>query len=87
MINKPPFSTAKKLIESDNIHDLSELLETVPKTNLANAMKTSPKRFNRLIENPKLFMFEDIYNLADVLGVDSLKVLSIVHAECNKRKK
>jgi len=87
MINKPPFSTAKKLIESNNIHDLSELLETVPKTNLANAMKTSPKRFNRLIENPNLFMFEDIYNLADVLGVDSLKVLSIIHAECNKRKK
>jgi len=87
MINKPPFSTAKKLIESENIHDLTELLETVPKTTLANAMKTSPKRFNRLIENPNLFMFEDVYNLADVIGVDKMKILTIIHTECIGRKK
>lgn len=87
MINKPPFSTAKKLIQSDNIHDLTELLETVPKTNLANAMKTSPKRFNRLIENPRLFMFEDAYALAEVIGVDKVKILNIIHAECIGRKK
>lgn len=87
MINKPPFSTAKKLIQSDNIHNLSELLETVPKTTLANAMKTSPKRFNRLIENPNLFMFEDAYTLAEVIGVDRLKILNIIHMECTDRKK
>ena len=87
MINKPPFSTAKKLIESDNIHDLTDLLETVPKTNLAHAMKTSPKRLNRLIENPNLFMFEDAYTLAEIFGVDKMKVLSIIHAECIKSKK
>lgn len=86
MINKPPFSTAKKLIQSDNIHDLTELLETIPKTTLANAIKTSPKRFKRLIENPRLFMFEDAYTLAEVIGVDKLKVLSIIHAECISRK-
>jgi plasmid maintenance system antidote protein VapI len=87
MINKPPFATAKKLIQSDNIGDITELLETIPKTTLANAMKTSPKRFNRLIENPRLFMFEDAYTLAEVIGVDTLKVLSIIHAECTKNKK
>lgn len=87
MINEAPFSTAKKLIQTDNIKDLSELLETIPKTALANAMKTSPKRFNRLIENPRLFMFEDAYTIADLIGVGKEKILNIIHAECQAKRK
>lgn len=87
MINEAPFSTAKKLIVTDNIADLSELLETIPKTSLALAMKISPKRLNRLIDNPQLFMFEDAYKIADLIGVDKEKVLRIIHSECEARTK
>jgi len=82
MITKPPFSTAKKLIESNNIQNLFELLEAIPKTTLAKAMKTSPKRFNRLIKNPTLFTFEDAYTLAELIGVDKMQIVSIIHSEC-----
>lgn len=85
MINEAPYSTAKKLILTDNIADLSELLETVPKTSLAIAMKISPKRLNRLIDNPQLFMFEDAYKIAELIGVDKEKILKIIHSECEAR--
>ncbi len=82
MINEAPFSTAKKLILTDNIKNISELLETIPKTVLAKAMKTSPKRFNGLIENPQLFTFQDAYIIADLIGVSKEKILNIIHSTC-----
>jgi hypothetical protein len=32
-------------------------------------------------------MFEDAYNLAELIGVDKMKILSIIHSECRSREK
>ena len=45
-------------------------------------MKTSPKRFNGLIENPQLFTFQDAYIIADLIGVSKEKILNIIHSTC-----
>ncbi|GGH59641.1 hypothetical protein GCM10011379_06640 [Filimonas zeae] len=81
MITEPPFSTAKKLIDSGHIQNIKDLLDTVPKTRLARAMKTAPERFNKLIENPPLFTFEDAYKIADLIGVDERTLVLIIHEE------
>jgi len=86
MINEPPYSTAKKLIHAESIGNLSELLETIPKTSLALSMKTSPKRFNKLIANPRLFTFGDVYIIAELIGVEGEAILKIIHAECILKK-
>lgn len=81
MINEPPFSTAKKLISSGYIKNLSDLLETIRKTTLARAMKTSPERFNKLIENTELFLFKDAYTIAELIGVEEEQIIQLIHAE------
>jgi plasmid maintenance system antidote protein VapI len=87
MITKPPFSTAKKLISSGHINTLSDLLETINKTPLAKAMKTSPERFNKLLENPELFMFKDAYKIAEIIGVDNESIVKIIAAEYKGKKR
>jgi plasmid maintenance system antidote protein VapI len=81
MINEPPFSTAKKLILSGDMKTLAELLVIIKKTPLAKAMGTGPQRLNRLVDNPKLFTFEDAYIIAELLGVDEKAVVDIIHAQ------
>jgi plasmid maintenance system antidote protein VapI len=87
MINEPPFSTAKKLILSGDTKTLADLLEIIKKTTLAKAMGTGPQRFNRLIDNPKLFTFEDAYKIAELVGVDEKAVVDIIYAEYILNKK
>ena len=87
MINEPPFSTARKLILSGQIKDLSELLETIKKTTLAKAMKTGPERFNKLIDNTELFLFKDAYTIAELIGVDEKAILDLIHNQYVTNKK
>jgi hypothetical protein len=70
---------AKKLILSGDITNLTELLEVIDKTPLAREMKTSPERLNKLLDNPALFLFQDAYNIAALIGVDEKLILDIVH--------
>lgn len=86
MVDQPPFSTAKKLILSGDIKNLSDLLAIVKKTPLAKAMKTGPIRLNTLISNPTLFTFDDAYKIAEILGVEKGRIVMIIHNENISRK-
>jgi len=82
---------AKKLILSGDITNLTELFEVIDKTPLARSMKTSPDRLNKLIGNPALFLFQDAYNIAQLIGVDEKAIVDLVHnqyiADKKSRKK
>lgn len=73
------FNIAKKLILSGDIKNLTELFEVIDKTPLARSMKTSPDRLNKLIDNPALFLFQDAYNIAQLIGVDEKIIVDIIH--------
>lgn len=83
----PRYKTVRILLTEGHIKNLSQLLEEADKTPLARDIKTSPERFNKLIENPALFMLGDIYSMARVIGVEEKKIFEIVHAEWLNLKK
>lgn len=82
---------AKKLILSGDITNLTELLEVIDKTPLAREMKTSPERLNKLLDNPALFLFQDAYNIAALIGVDEKMIIDIIHnqyvSDHNRKRK
>ena len=61
----------------------------VAKTPLALDIKTSPVRLNKLIANPAMFLFEDAYEIAALIGVDEKLIVDLIYAEWSqlKRKK
>jgi hypothetical protein len=88
MPKKKGYTTAKKLIPKGEITNVSELLDIVDKTPLSKDIKTTPERFNKLIEDPTLFEFGDAINIANVIGVDEKALIDMVYAEILlKRKK
>ncbi|GGB12211.1 hypothetical protein GCM10011511_39800 [Puia dinghuensis] len=78
-------SIAKKLILSGEIKTLPELLSVVDETPFSRDIGTTPERFSRLLDNPTLFRFADVYNMASTLGVDSKIILEMIH-EYNLQK-
>ncbi|HVU94833.1 MAG TPA: hypothetical protein VHE34_06390 [Puia sp.] len=81
------YLTAKQLLLSGKIKTLSELLAIVDKTPFSRHAKTTPERFNKMIENPALFRMGDIYNMAQVIGVDDKLLVDLVHNEYVKRRR
>lgn len=81
------YSTAKKLIEGNSITNLSELFDIIDRTPLAKSIKTSPDRLNKLIDNPALFLFQDAYNIAQLIGVDEKAIVDIIHNQYLTDKK
>jgi hypothetical protein len=52
MAEKKAYALAKKLIVVGQISNVSELLEIVDKTPFSKDIKTSPTRFEKLIDDP-----------------------------------
>ena len=78
---------AKKLFLSGDIKSLADLLEIVEKTPLARSIGTSPARLNKLLANPALFTFQDLYSIADLIGVDRKLLVDLLFIESNKPTK
>jgi hypothetical protein len=81
MLRSKRYTTAKKLILGGEIKTFSELLDILDKTPLARAIKISPARLNKLIDNPALFLFQDAYSIADLIGVDGQSIVDLIHAD------
>ncbi len=50
-------------------------------------ISTSAVRFNKLIDNPGLFQFQDAYAIASVIGVDEKLIIELIHAEWLSKKR
>jgi hypothetical protein len=87
MSDVSPYSIAKELILAGKLKSLEELTLILKKTNLAADMPTSPKRLNRLLDNPGLFTIEDAYTIAALIGVSGKQVLDVLNAEYLAKKK
>lgn len=82
-----PYITAKNLLSGGFIKTLKELIAVIPPTHLAKDMRTGPDRLNSLLDNPELFMFQDAYKIADILGVERKVILDLIHAQCEANQK
>lgn len=87
MAVNPRYKTANKLISEGSISTIGELMDIIPKTPLAAEIKTSPQRLNKLLSNPELFLFQDAYNIAALIGVDEKMIVDLIHNQYMADKK
>jgi hypothetical protein len=87
MPKEDKYHLAKSLMEGGNIKTVRDLLAVLHKTVLSKDIKVTPVRFNKLIDNPQLFMFQDALAIAEVIGVDPKKIIDIITTEVLTRKR
>lgn len=87
MAKKDRYTVAKSLIENGSVKTIRDLLTVIDKTPLAKDVRVSAVRFNKLIANPALFMFQDAINIAEVLGVDPKLIIDLIYADIAKGKR
>jgi hypothetical protein len=73
------YDIAKRLILSGDIKTIPALFEVVDKTPFAKDINTTPERLERLLFNPLLFRYADVYNMADTLQIDRSVMVVMVH--------
>jgi len=81
------YNTIKVLIETNNIKQLSDVFETLPRTVLAKDIGINYGRFLRKTADLELFDLKEIYRIADFIGVERKSVLDIIHAQASKNYK
>jgi len=81
------YNIVGKLIRSNGLKTFSEIVHVIPKTRLALDLGINPERFNRMLENKELFVLKDLYALADLLEVDLMQVVQLIHNQLQTEKK
>jgi len=78
---------AKTQLQAGYLKTLEDLIILIGKTNFAAACKTMPQRLQRMLDNPGLFCWDDVDNLANTLGVDDKIIIDLVHGYFTTWKK
>lgn len=86
------YNTVKKLITAGYIKSFSEILDTIPKTVVAQDLGMHHQTFDKLIECPERFTFKDAFRVASLIEVDQLVIINLIYNQCGvaqkiKRKK
>jgi hypothetical protein len=79
------YTISRKLIESGDVKSLADLFDIVPPSVVARDFKTNYTRFTKLAANPELFRLKEIYTLADLFEVDSVKMFALANATYQKK--
>jgi hypothetical protein len=87
MAKEDKYRIAKSLILNGSIKTVRDLLGIIDNTPLSKDVKTTPIRFNGLIDNPESFTFRDCIAIAETLQVDAKLIIDIVYREILSRKK
>lgn len=72
------YNTVRQLFESGHIKSFSQILDTLPKTVLAQDLKIHHSKFNKLISHPEDWTFNQLFNIAALIGIDKLAVIALV---------
>lgn len=86
------YNTVKNLITGGYIKTFIEIFDTIPKSVVAQDLGFNSVRMTNLMNNVDRFILKDVIKLADLLEVDAMEVLKLIHDQYvldnkNKRKK
>jgi len=77
----------KKLILSNQLKSLAELVEIITETTLKKDLKTHYNTLSKKLKAPELFTFADAYKIAALVEVDEKYIVDLVHAQYVAEKK
>ena len=68
-------------ISTGYIKTLREIFDTLPKSVLAKDLGIDLTRFNKMIDDVERFSVKNLYKMADLLEVDVLVIMNLVHRQ------
>ncbi|HZX58979.1 MAG TPA: hypothetical protein VFE54_09640, partial [Mucilaginibacter sp.] len=77
----------KNLIAGGYIKTFREIIDTLPKTVIAQDLKMHHNTFSKLVDNPDLFTFKDAYRIAALIETEPLSVINLIYQQCESDKK
>lgn len=75
------YNTVKKLISAGFINSFSEILETVPKTVIAQDLGMHHQTFAKLIKYPERFTFKDAFRIASLIEVEEHIIMKLIYEQ------
>jgi hypothetical protein len=85
------YAAVKKLIESGYIKGFLEILDTIPKTNVARDLGMHHQTFAKLLKSPDRFAIKDAIRIASLIEVDDRVIIEMIYQyvmdKKNKRKR
>jgi hypothetical protein len=87
MVKDKRYDTVKKLIKGGYIKSFSEVLENIPKTNVARDLGMHHQTFGKLINSPEKFALEDAIKIASLIEVEDMVVIQLIYNQYLQEKK
>ena len=83
------YTTVKKLIDGKQLIDFKDMFNHVPPTAVFKDLGINHDRSKRLMKDVKGYRLEELYFLADRIGVDEKIIIDLAHAQhvADKSKK
>lgn len=79
------YTTVKRLVEIGDITRLDEIFHYIPKSMVAKDLGTNYNRLIRLLKKPEGWILQDLYRLAELFGIDEMKMIELAHAQRKKK--
>ena len=77
----------KELIQEGKLVEFKDIFGYVHKKHIHTKTGMNYYRLLRVVKNPKLIKFEDIYSIARVLQVPARAISSLIHNQIESKKK
>jgi hypothetical protein len=87
MVTDKRYTVVKKLILANALGSFSEIFDTLPKTVLARDLGMHHQTLTGYLANPLNFSFENAFDIADLIGVDPLAIVTLIGKEIIAGKK
>jgi len=82
MSKESKYAAAAQFLTSGGVQSLRQFFEVLPKTKFSREAHTSPERLGRMLRNPMMFQYRDIFNMARVLKCDPKPLADLIYNEC-----
>ena len=78
---------AKHLIQDGKLQEFKDIFLYVEKKYVHTKTGMNYYRLLRIVKNPKLIKFEDVYSIARSLQVDPRNISNLIHNQIESKKK
>lgn len=81
------YNTVRKLILANALGSFSEIFDTLPKTVLAKDLGMHHQTLTKLLSEPLKFSFERAFDIAGLIDVDPMAIVTLIGKEIIAVKK
>lgn len=81
----PRYDLINPMLSQGQIVSFTDIFKYIKKTVVANDLGKKVDRFTIMMEQPKKFSVEDVYEMADLFSIDARKMFELIYNENLKK--